>query len=56
MKEKKSKEKIKREIPNYLLFDYEAVEEHLEKWRPKDGGLSLQEPMCGNIVRQNRQR
>lgn len=35
MKEKKSKEKIKREIPNYLLFDYEAVEEHLEKMAAK---------------------
>ena len=54
MKEKKSKEKIKREIPNYLLFDYKAVETHLEKRRPKDGALSRQEPMYGNIARQNR--
>ena len=46
MKEKKSKEKIKREIPNYLLFDYKAVETHLEKkaakgWRLITAGTNV---------------
>lgn len=46
MNKKESKEKIKREIPNYLLFDYEAVEAHLEKmaakgWRLVTAGTNV---------------
>ena len=46
MNKKESKEKIKREIPNYLPFDYEAVEAHLEKmaakgWRLVNAGTNV---------------
>ena len=46
MNEKEGKERIKREIPNYLLFDYEAVEAHLEKmaargWRLVAAGTNV---------------
>ncbi|MGN0734997.1 MAG: DUF2812 domain-containing protein [Anaerovoracaceae bacterium] len=46
MNKKESKEKIKREIPNYLLFDYEAVKAHLEKmaargWRLVTAGTNV---------------
>ena len=46
MNKKEGKERIKREIPNYLLFDYEAVEAHLEKmaargWRLAAAGTNV---------------
>lgn len=46
MNKKENREKIKREIPNFLLFDYEAVEAHLEKmaakgWRLVTAGANV---------------